>query len=79
MQGIDIEEEPDGSLLTVNNLQIEDDGIIECIAVNSVGKAIASTRLLGRIKMVGSGALPGLMLDLGLLTISLWECFFFYF
>ena len=49
MQGIDIEEEPDGSLLTVNNLQIEDDGIIECIAVNSVGKAIASTRLLGRI------------------------------
>ncbi len=59
MQGIDIEEEPDGSLLTVNNLQIEDDGIIECIAVNSVGKAIASTRLLGRIKMVGSGALPG--------------------
>ncbi len=50
MQGIDIEEEPDGSLLTVNNLQIEDDGIIECIAVNSVGKAIASTRLLGRIK-----------------------------
>jgi hypothetical protein len=45
-QGIDIEDEPDGSLLTVNNLQIEDDGIIECIAVNSVGKAIASTRLL---------------------------------
>ncbi|XP_023325298.1 titin isoform X2 [Eurytemora carolleeae] len=44
-QGIDIESEPDGSTLTVHNLQLEDDGVIECIAVNHVGKAISSTRL----------------------------------
>jgi len=44
-QGIDIEEEPDGSLLTVHNLQLDDDGIIECVAVNHVGKATATTRL----------------------------------
>lgn len=44
-EGIDIQEEPDGSLLTVHNLQLDDDGVIQCIAVNHVGKAVASTSL----------------------------------
>lgn len=44
-EGIDIEDEADGSLLTVHNLQCEDEGNIQCIAVNQVGKAIASTQL----------------------------------
>ena len=44
-EGIEIQDEPDGSLLTVHNLQVEDEGVIQCIAVNQVGKAIASTAL----------------------------------
>ena len=44
-EGIDIMDEPDGSLLTVHNLHPEDEGVIQCIAVNQVGKAIASTNL----------------------------------
>ena len=44
-EGIDIMDEPDGSLLTVHNLQMDDEGVIQCIAVNQVGKAIASTTL----------------------------------
>jgi len=44
-QGIDIDNEPDGSLLTVHNLQLEDQGVIECVAVNHVGKATATTAL----------------------------------
>ena len=44
-EGIDIQEEPDGSVLTVHNLQADDNGVIQCIAVNPVGKAIASTNL----------------------------------
>jgi Immunoglobulin I-set domain len=44
-QGITIVEEPDGSLLTVQNLQPDDEGLIECVAVNSVGKAVAASRL----------------------------------
>ena len=44
-QGISIVEEPDGSLLTVQNLQPDDEGLIECVAVNSVGKAVAASRL----------------------------------
>jgi len=43
--GIDIIEENDGSLLTVHNLQCEDEGVIQCVAVNHVGKAVASTNL----------------------------------
>ncbi len=45
LQGISIEDEPDGSLLIVQNLQSDDAGLIECVAVNSVGKAIASSQL----------------------------------
>ena len=45
LQGISIVEEPDGSLLTVQNLQPDDEGLIECVAVNSVGKAVAASRL----------------------------------
>ena len=60
-EGIDIQEEPDGSLLTVHNLQLEDDGIIQCIAVNHVGKAIASTSLcvisLPKFKLSSQGPL----------------------
>jgi len=60
-EGIDIQEEPDGSLLTVHNLQLEDDGIIQCIAVNHVGKAIASTSLcvisLPKFKLSSKGPL----------------------
>jgi len=44
-EGIDIQDEPDGSLLTVHNLQVDDEGVIQCIAVNQVGKAVASTNL----------------------------------
>lgn len=44
-EGIDIQEEPDGSLLTVHNLQLDDEGVIQCVAVNHVGKATASTAL----------------------------------
>ena len=44
-EGIDIQEEPDGSVLTVHNLQLEDEGVIQCTAVNHVGKAVASTNL----------------------------------
>jgi len=44
-QGIDISNEPDGSMLTVHNLQLDDEGLIECVAVNHVGKATASTVL----------------------------------
>jgi len=44
--GIIIEEEPDGSVLTIHNLQLDDDGVIQCTAVNHVGKAVASTNLL---------------------------------
>ena len=29
----------------MHNLQVEDEGVIQCIAVNQVGKAIASTAL----------------------------------
>ena len=45
-EGIDIQEEPDGSVLTVHNLQADDNGVIQCIAVNPVGKAVASTNLI---------------------------------
>jgi hypothetical protein len=45
LQGISIEDEPDGSLLIVQNLQSDDAGLIECVAVNSVGKAVASSQL----------------------------------
>ena len=70
-EGIEIEEETDGSTLTVHNLQLEDQvfkmdfyfygflvhilffesmkphrqGLIQCVAVNHVGKAVASTEL----------------------------------
>ena len=60
-EGIDIQEEPDGSVLTVHNLQADDNGVIQCIAVNPVGKAIASTNLvvvaLPKFKRTGTDAL----------------------
>jgi len=62
-EGIEIEEETDGSTLTVHNLQLEDQGLIQCVAVNHVGKAVASTELcvfcVPRFAIQGTSATPG--------------------
>jgi len=44
-EGVEIQEETDGSVLTVHNIQMEDQGVIQCVAVNHVGKAVATTLL----------------------------------
>jgi len=62
-EGIEIEEETDGSTLTVHNLQLEDQGLIQCVAVNHVGKAVASTELcvfcVPRFAIQGTSTSPG--------------------
>jgi len=62
-EGIEIEEETDGSTLTVHNLQLEDQGLIQCVAVNHVGKAVASTELcvfcVPRFAIQGTSTTPG--------------------